>query len=63
LIVLAGLGDKATKAVVDLLTTPQEVAALKRKVRGARHFEAVFEVDILSGVPVRRKLVAAYALP
>lgn len=63
LIVLAGLGDKATKAVVALLGVQREIVAIKRKVRGARNFEAVFEVEVRRGEPIRRQLVAAYALP
>lgn len=63
LIVLAGLGDKATKAVVSLLGAQREIVAIKRKVRGARNFEAVFEVEVRRGEPIRRQLVAAYALP
>lgn len=63
LIVLAGLGDNATKAVVSLLGAQREIVAIKRKVRGARNFEAVFEVEVRRGEPIRRQLVAAYALP
>ncbi|MBU0795212.1 MAG: hypothetical protein KJ752_14730, partial [Alphaproteobacteria bacterium] len=63
LVVLGGLGDKATAAIVALLNTPHEMAVLKRKVRGARHFEAVYEVEIRRGGPAQRKLIAAYPLP
>ena len=62
LIIFSGLGDKAMTAVVGLLAKPHEVAALKRKVRGARHFEALFEVETRSGAPVRRNLIAAYPI-
>lgn len=62
LVILGGLGDAATTAVVGLLTKPAELAELRRKVRGARHFEAIFEVEIRSGAPVRRRLIAAHAI-
>jgi hypothetical protein len=61
LIILAGLGDEAMTAVVALLTNPRELAQLRREVRGARQFEALFEVEIRIGAPLLRRLIAAHA--
>jgi len=63
LIIIAGLGDKGTSTIATLLNTPQEIIRLKRKVRAARHFEALFEIQSHSGAPLQRRLIATHILP
>lgn len=54
--VLAGLGDRGTAAMVDLLANQRELAALRAKTGNGR-FEALFEVRMRAGFPARRRLV------
>jgi len=63
LILLAGLGDRGTAAMAGLLDNPQEIALLKSKLSGARNFEALFEVQSLTGQSLQRRLVTAYPVP
>lgn len=63
LIVLAGLGDRGTAAMVALLDTPQDLAALRRRLGATRNFEAVFKVLTLPGQSPERRLVATWPLP
>lgn len=62
MIVLAGIGDSGTNAIVDLMKTPHVISALKRKIGGARNFEALFEVTGSSGAPSQKRLVSVHAL-
>ncbi|MWV26888.1 hypothetical protein [Aurantiacibacter rhizosphaerae] len=63
LILFAGLGDRGSAAMAEMLNQPAEIAALREKLDGARKFEAVFEVQSPVGQPLSRRLVAAYPLP
>lgn len=63
LIVMAGLGDRGTAAMVALLDSPQELAVLKKRLGAPRDFEAVFEVRTVPGRMPDRRLVAAYPRP
>lgn len=63
MVVVAGVGDQGTAAIVSLLDSPEELAEIRRRAGGSHRFEALVEVTPGSGAPTRRRLVAAYPLP
>ena len=63
LMIMAGLGDRGTAAIADLLHSPKALASLKKQLGSARHFEALFEVTTLPSRPASRRLVLLNPLP
>ena len=57
LVIMAGLGDRGTAAIADLLHSPEALASLKKNLGKARHFEALFEVTTLPSRPTNRRLI------
>lgn len=62
LIVMAGLGERGTAAMAQILGDPIGMAALSKRLGGARMFEAVYTVKDEPGRPTTRKLVGAWPL-
>lgn len=63
LILLAGLGDKGSAAVVTLLRSPPALAELRHTVGDSAHFEALFAITHVTGSAFHYRLIAANPLP
>ena len=59
---VAGLGDRGTAAMADLLRDPLALSALSRAAGAARTFEAVYAIDFAPGRQVSRRLLGAWPL-
>lgn len=62
LIVLAGLGERGTTAMAELLQDPFSLSALTKRLGNARTFEAVYAVEATPGRATVCKLIGAWRI-
>lgn len=62
LIFITGIGDLALAEMAHIVANPDALTQLEAKARGARYYEALFEVRSIGGIENERRLLALHPL-